>query len=83
MANARIGIDVGGTFTDLVLLDEFGEPVFHKLPSTPGAPHLAPIRGIVHLLEPQKSRRRMWASSDSERPSRPTCCLSARALAPA
>jgi N-methylhydantoinase A len=54
MANARIGIDVGGTFTDLVLLDEFGEPVFHKLPSTPGAPHLAPIRGIVHLLETAK-----------------------------
>src|SRR5580704_2924725 len=54
MANARIGIDVGGTFNDLVLLDEFGEPVFHKLPSTPGAPHLAPIRGIVHLLETAK-----------------------------
>jgi N-methylhydantoinase A len=54
MANARIGIDVGGTFTDLVLLDEIGEPVFHKLPSTPRAPHLAPIRGIVHLLEVAK-----------------------------
>src|SRR6202048_1385047 len=51
MANARIGIDVGGTFTDLVLLDERGEATFHKLPSTPSAPHLAPIRGIVHLLE--------------------------------
>jgi N-methylhydantoinase A len=54
MANARIGIDVGGTFTDLVLLDEIGEPIFHKLPSTPSAPHLAPVRGIVHLLETAK-----------------------------
>jgi N-methylhydantoinase A len=54
MANARIGIDVGGTFTDLVLLDEGGEPAFHKLPSTPSAPHLAPIRGIVNLLERAK-----------------------------
>jgi len=51
MAHARIGIDVGGTFTDLVLLDEGGEATFHKLPSTPSAPHLAPIRGIMHLLE--------------------------------
>ena len=45
---------MGGTFTDLVLLDESGEPVFHKLPSTPSAPHLAPIRGIVDLLERAK-----------------------------
>ena len=51
MARARIGIDVGGTFTDLVLLDERGVPTFHKLPSTPSAPHIAPIQGIVHLLE--------------------------------
>jgi N-methylhydantoinase A len=51
MAHARIGIDVGGTFTDLVLIDERGEATFHKLPSTPSAPHLAPIRGIAHLLE--------------------------------
>jgi N-methylhydantoinase A len=51
MAHTRIGIDVGGTFTDLVLLDESGKLTFHKLPSTPSAPHRAPIRGIVHLLE--------------------------------
>ena len=50
MAQARIGIDVGGTFTDLVLIDGHNAPVFHKLPSTPGAPHLAPIAGIKHLL---------------------------------
>jgi N-methylhydantoinase A len=54
MAQARIGIDVGGTFTDLVLLDEQGKPTFHKLPSTPSAPHLAPIRGIAHLFETAK-----------------------------
>lgn len=51
MACTRIGIDVGGTFTDLVLLDERGVPTFHKLASTPDAPHLAPIQGIKHLLE--------------------------------
>ena len=48
----RIGIDVGGTFTDLYLLDEAsGEGVRHKLPSSPNHPHRAPIRGLVEILE--------------------------------
>jgi N-methylhydantoinase A len=54
MAHARIGIDVGGTFTDLVLLNQGSEPIFHKLPSTPRTPHLAPVRGIVHLIASAK-----------------------------
>jgi N-methylhydantoinase A len=54
MADARIGIDVGGTFTDLVLIDGGGSTTFHKLPSTPKTPHVAPIQGIVHLLEQAK-----------------------------
>ena len=54
MAQARIGIDVGGTFTDLVLLDGHGRLTFHKLPSTPSAPHRAPIKGIAHLLQRAK-----------------------------
>ena len=37
MKSMRIGIDVGGTFTDLFLLDEADGRAFrHKLPSTPG-----------------------------------------------
>jgi N-methylhydantoinase A len=51
MAQARIGIDVGGTFTDLVLLGEDGTTTFHKLASTPKTPHVAPIDGIRQLLE--------------------------------
>ncbi|MEC7397940.1 MAG: hydantoinase/oxoprolinase N-terminal domain-containing protein, partial [Pseudomonadota bacterium] len=31
----RIGIDIGGTFTDLVLVDESGEVNFGKTPSNP------------------------------------------------
>ncbi|MGA2409079.1 MAG: hydantoinase/oxoprolinase N-terminal domain-containing protein, partial [Candidatus Binataceae bacterium] len=54
MARARIGIDVGGTFTDLVLLGEGGATTFHKLPSTPKTPHVAPIDGIRQLLESAK-----------------------------
>lgn len=48
----RIGIDVGGTFTDLYLLDEAsGAVARHKLLSTPGEPHLAPLAGIREILE--------------------------------
>jgi N-methylhydantoinase A len=54
MARARIGIDVGGTFTDLVLLGESGATTFHKLPSTPKTPHVAPIDGIRQLLDRAK-----------------------------
>jgi len=47
----RIGIDVGGTFTDLYLLDEAsGAVARHKLLSTPGEPHLAPLVGIREIL---------------------------------
>ena len=47
----RIGIDVGGTFTDLFLLDELtGAVARHKLLSTPGEPHLAPLAGIREIL---------------------------------
>jgi len=47
----RIGIDVGGTFTDLFLLDqESGAVARHKLPSTPGDPRLAPLAGIREIL---------------------------------
>ena len=47
----RIGIDVGGTFTDLFLLDTAsGAVARHKLLSTPGEPHLAPLAGIREIL---------------------------------
>ena len=50
-ATIRIGIDVGGTFTDLFLLDETsGRTVRHKLPSTPADPDRAPIQGLQELL---------------------------------
>ena len=51
MLRYRIGIDVGGTFTDLYLLDESsGRTARHKLLSTPGEPHLAPLAGIREIL---------------------------------
>ena len=43
----RIGVDVGGTFTDVVMWDdEQGRPTVHKLPSTPSDPSAAAFEGI-------------------------------------
>ncbi len=48
----RIGIDVGGTFTDFILADmQGGGLVLHKEPSVPGDPSLAVERGSKTLLE--------------------------------
>ena len=47
----RIGIDVGGTFTDFTLLAEAdGRVSFHKVVSTPHDPSEAIERGIADLL---------------------------------
>ena len=49
--SVRIGVDVGGTFTDLVALDEHNQTVvYHKTPSTPADPSLAIATGIAELL---------------------------------
>src|SRR3954470_5608563 len=47
----RIGIDVGGTFTDFTLIDERDGAVhFHKVPSTPADPSEAIQAGIADLM---------------------------------
>lgn len=52
VASYRIGIDVGGTFTDLVLADVSGRDLFfHKVPSVPHDPSAAVERGISDLLD--------------------------------
>lgn len=43
-----IGIDIGGTFTDLVLFDRQTVRV-HKVPSTPENPARAVVRGVSHF----------------------------------
>ena len=42
----RIGIDTGGTFTDVVAVDGDGRVVSTKVPSTPSDPSVAFMRGI-------------------------------------
>jgi N-methylhydantoinase A len=43
----RIGVDVGGTFTDLVLIDQSGATSVFKAPSVPDDP----ARGVIAALE--------------------------------
>ena len=45
-----IGVDVGGTFTDIVFADtERGRTLIHKVPTSPEDPSLAAMRGITEL----------------------------------
>ena len=47
----RIGIDTGGTFTDVVVVDEVtGEVFATKTPSTPEDPSLAVLQGLRKVL---------------------------------
>ncbi len=53
---ARIGVDVGGTFTDLILepgdeADGAGRVFVHKVPSTPDDQSRAVIRGVLEICE--------------------------------
>ena len=45
----RIGIDVGGTFTDLVAVDDQGRVVLAKAASTPSDPSLGVMQGLALL----------------------------------
>jgi N-methylhydantoinase A len=47
----RLGVDIGGTFTDLVLVAEDGTVATHKLPSTPDDYGRAIGEGVAALLE--------------------------------
>src|SRR5687767_14389500 len=47
---AAIGVDIGGTFTDLVLRDGQGRCFARKVPSTPAQPEAAVITGIAEIL---------------------------------
>ncbi len=52
MASTRIGVDVGGTFTDLAVFDtDSGGLRFAKTPSTPDNPALGVINGLQQLLK--------------------------------
>ena len=46
----RIGVDIGGTFTDFALFDDAtGEVTTHKQLTTPADPSLAVVEGVATL----------------------------------
>ncbi|TFG29492.1 hydantoinase/oxoprolinase family protein [Candidatus Thorarchaeota archaeon] len=46
-----IGVDVGGTFTDVMMIDsDTGNQYIHKIPSIPGNQDQAVLRGIQEIL---------------------------------
>ena len=52
MKKVWIGIDTGGTFTDLVLCElTTGKYTYHKLPTTTGDPAKAVLDGIAEVIE--------------------------------
>ena len=46
-----VGIEVGGTFTDLVMVDDAGRLRVHKLPSTPSDPSVAAVTGLREIID--------------------------------
>ncbi|WP_426954921.1 hydantoinase/oxoprolinase family protein [Muricoccus radiodurans] len=51
MSGMRIGIEIGGTFTDLILLRDGQSPVTLKVSSTPSDPSEGALLGVRKLLE--------------------------------
>ncbi|WP_046868230.1 hydantoinase/oxoprolinase family protein [Microvirga massiliensis] len=47
----KIGVDIGGTFTDITVIERNGRATTHKTPSTPHAPAESVLRGIREALE--------------------------------
>jgi len=61
----RIGVDVGGTYTDVVATDESGRTVFAKSPSTPADQSLGVMAGLDELARRLKvTRADMLAATD-------------------
>src|SRR6266436_9624897 len=62
----RIGVDVGGTFTDLVAIDPAGITTLAKVPSTPDDPSLGVLDGL-RLLADRLGVDRAALLADSDR----------------
>jgi N-methylhydantoinase A len=57
MAGRTIGVDTGGTFTDVVVREADGSERVHKLPSTPGDPGRAVAEGVAATGEARLADR--------------------------
>jgi N-methylhydantoinase A len=50
----KLGIDVGGTFTDFVVARDGEPPVIHKTLSTPADPSIAVVEGLAQIAAAQQ-----------------------------
>ena len=65
----RIGIDVGGTFTDFLVMEAGAANRIHKVLSTPDDPSIAVIDGLAELAgERGQGLREFFQSVDIDRP---------------
>ena len=55
--SSKIGIDVGGTFTDFIVTRDGAEPLLHKVLSTPADPSEAVAAGLAELAGMQMPPR--------------------------
>ena len=61
----KIGIDVGGTFTDLVAVDDRGHSTLAKVASTPDDPSVGVMAGLDRLAEMlERSRAELLAGTE-------------------
>ncbi|MCC6721051.1 MAG: hydantoinase/oxoprolinase family protein [Bacteroidia bacterium] len=51
MEKNKVGIDIGGTFTDLIVISETGKTTVHKTLSTPLDPSIGFINGLIDISE--------------------------------
>ena len=81
----RLGVDVGGTFTDLFLVDDDRARQWRvKTPSTPADPSDGVLAGVrAHLRRGRHRARATCATSSTARPWPRTPCSSPRARASA
>ena len=49
--DCRVGVDVGGTFTDVVCVREGRPPLVFKVPSTPADPGDAALAAVRRLAD--------------------------------
>ena len=70
----RLGVDVGGTFTDLIYVDdEAGRILVHKLPTTPADPSQGTVQGLREVADQAgTAHRRSSIRSSTARRSRRT-----------
>ena len=64
----KLGIDVGGTFTDFVVAEDGAPPRIHKTLSTPHDPSEAVVAGLAQIaaaMDPPRSVRDFVASVDT------------------